>query len=92
MGEFIRQIHITPARKAIFSREENLTLFRDLLFDVLGDVPIEMTENGEKGTRILVNQPLSEEKEARLREIWELTMPPAPNADRIRREMQNGTT
>ena len=87
MSEISREIHITPARKKIF--EEKPLLYRDLGFVVLKDVPIEMAEN-EGGVHILVKRSLSEAQEARLREIWEATMPPAPNAEGIRREEFHG--
>jgi len=89
MSEVFRQIHITPARKEKFNevvKETGRFLAREFLQEVLGDVKYRFSDADDGSTRFLLKQPLSEERETRLREIWELTMPPAPHADRMRRE------
>jgi len=93
MSEVSRQIHITPARKEMFDKvfvEGGPFLARSLYYGVLDSVRFEFTRR-EDGDRILLKQPLSEEKEAKLREIWEATMPPVPIADKMKRgEFGNG--
>jgi len=89
MSEVVRQIHITKARKRMFDKiftEGGPFLSRELHYSVLDGVKSEFHRREDGSEVILVNQPLSEEKEAMLREIWELTMPPAPIADKMRRE------
>lgn len=83
-----REIHITAARKRRFdeiTESGGPFLAKDLYKDVLSDVSYEFCKGKNGSDHILLKEPLSEEKEARLREIWEATMPPAPHADAIRK-------
>ena len=90
MTKVLEQIHVTPARKAIFDKivqQGGPFLFRDLYQDILRNIRHDFQQESNESCHILLKEPLSEVQEARLREIWEATMPLAPIADRTRGEI-----